>query len=130
MAADTVEAVQKAFYDWLSGGSVGAPVFDEVPDNQFPPVVIIDRIDTTYTGTKTEPAEQHSIEIVSVTQGKSKKSLRGIMAKVKNRLHGAAMPITGATIGRPVFDGSDEDTLDDGKTHIGRQRFIVDAEPV
>lgn len=126
---DTVEGVQKAFYTALNGNLGGVPVYDHVPDGTPPPVVIIDQIQSLDWSTKDSPGEQHTVEIVSVVQAKSRKVLRAIMTDVKDALVDQAITATGVVISNPVFESSDEETIGDGLTYIGRQRFSVFAEP-
>lgn len=126
---DTVEGVQKAFYTALNGNLAGVPVYDHVPDGTPPPVVIIDQIQSLDWSTKDSPGEQHTVEVVTVVQTKSRKALRTIMSDVKDALVDQVISSTGVTISRPTFESSDEEALGDGLTHIGRQRFGVFAEP-
>ena len=75
-------ALEKAVYDRLSEQVTLATVFQHVPENTPPPVVIISDVDFENEGDKTTPLFRFNINIVSLVQGPGRKPLGPLQAEV------------------------------------------------
>jgi hypothetical protein len=124
-------AVQNAIYDALNVPAVTslAPVYQHVPDNAQPPLVIIDDLTQEPDGGKDGGLDRCTIDIVTVWRSSRRADLYGLMAAVRNAVEGASLPQTEAVMSAPIFESADDDLGDDGVTYIGTQRFSLWAQP-
>jgi len=127
---DLASAVQQALYDALSAGLTLARVYQHVPENTPPPVVIIgeDDIDPTLGG-KGERFERHEVRIITVVRGPAKLPLRALQEEVRGTLDGQPISAAGAILSDPVMLTVSDQMLEDGQTYYGEQRFLIFAEP-
>jgi hypothetical protein len=128
--ADLVTATKAAVFARLTG-QVGAPVFDHVPDEQLPPVVVIDRIDTAEVPVKGDNGLLDvSVLIQVVAQGRSRDPFRAIMWSVRQRLQNWTPAGTASALfGEARVISSGETTLADGLTHIGDLSIQLFVQP-
>ena len=81
-ATDFQGAVEKAVYDRLTAQVSGAGVWQNVPDNTAPPVVIISDVDFENEGDKDAPLLRFSVTVTSIVSGRSRKPLNALQAQV------------------------------------------------
>jgi uncharacterized protein DUF3168 len=124
-------AAQKAIYGALSVPAVTnlSPVFQHVPDKQQPPVTIIGDLTATPAGGKDGGLDRIEFELISLVRAPSRTPLYSLMAAQRSVIEGQMLEAEGALLSAPVFEGSDDDLLDDGKTYLGTQRFSLFAQP-
>jgi hypothetical protein len=127
---DLALAVQEGVYGALTAGVTLGQVFQHVPENTPPPVVIIgeDDVDPTIGG-KGERFERHELTILTVVQGPGKRPLRLLQEQVRAALDNRPITAAGANLSDPVFLSVTDQLLADGLTYYGEQRFLIFAEP-
>lgn len=79
-------ALEKALYDRLTAQVSGAAVFQHVPENQAPPVVIVGDVDFEDEGDKDGQLLRFSVQIVSIVAGPGRKPLNALQAQVRAAL--------------------------------------------
>jgi len=126
------DAVEVGAYQLLTGTAgtlgpiVGAPVFQHVPQDTWPPVVIIGDIEAEPFGAKGDPDRRCSLQIVTVTDGEARKPLLDLQAQVEARLEGARLDIDGWRLAF-TFEGASATMSGDGDGYVGNSRFEVFA---
>lgn len=122
-AGDAIEAVAFAK---LTAGEIGAPVYQHVPQDEPPPVVIVGDIDVDAEplGGKGDNDERVTLTVVTILQGEARKPLLAIQGKIKTTLNNRSFSHGGWTL-HFLFAGSDGGLLDDGETYVGNSRFTV-----
>lgn len=128
---DLLTATQDAVYAALNVSPVTniAPVYQHVPDNRQPPIVIIDDITSEADGSKDGSLDRITINIITVRREPRRAALYELMGAVRTALDGVAITATGALLTPPVFESSEDTLADDGVTYIGTQRFALWAQP-
>ena len=83
-------AVEKVSYNLLSdGNNIGAAVFQHVPQDTLPPVIIIGDIDVQTLALKDDPDRRISLTILTVTEAEERKSMLDLQDAIESRLDGA-----------------------------------------
>lgn len=104
-------------------------LFQHVPQDTQPPLVVISDISSEEVGAKSDPWERHTVEIISEYRGPARKHLYAIMGQIMALVDGAAIAQPpGISLTVPEFEGSEDGLLEDGQTYQGRQRFVLFAE--
>lgn len=87
-SADLAQALEQALYDRLTAIVTLVNVFQHVPDNRPPPVVIIGDMNVEeVAGAKVAPSlERIEFDIISLVHGPSRKPLNALQREVKNAL--------------------------------------------
>lgn len=80
-------ALEQAVFDRLCQTVNLAKVFQNVPDNELPPVVIIGDIDFEDEGDKGGPLFRYSIQMMAIVSGKSRRVLNKVDAQVHAALN-------------------------------------------
>lgn len=80
-------ALEKAIYDRLTDEVTLGTVFQHVPENTPPPVVIISDVDFENQGDKLGTLMLFTVNIVSLVQGPGRKPLAALQAEVFAALH-------------------------------------------
>ena len=113
-----------------------APVFQHVPENTPPPVVIIGDITSENQGTKESPLMLFTVAIVTVTKGHEREPLNLLQGQIHEALFGWKPPASGGAAFGDVMLGSSSGHLiatDDGSpVYYGEQSFsqyVFDADP-
>lgn len=75
-------ALEKAIFDRLTDQITLGSVFQHVPENQAPPVVIISEADFDNEGEKSGVLVRFTVNIVSLVQGPGRKALNALQAEV------------------------------------------------
>lgn len=75
-------ALEKAVFDRLTENVTLGQVFQHVPENTPPPVVIISDVDFENEGDKGTPLFRYTINVVSLVQGPGRKPLGPLQAEV------------------------------------------------
>lgn len=84
---DYQAAVAKALYDRLAAEVSLADVFQHVPEDTPPPVVIVGDVSFEDIGTKDAPLFRFDISIVSVVAGPGRKPLDAVQAQVNEAIN-------------------------------------------
>jgi hypothetical protein len=125
-------ATQEAVFDALSAAIVMplAAVYQHVPENTQPPVVIIGELTAGQEGGKGDDFERHTLEIVTIFRGPGRKGLYEIMQLVKATLHQQQLASpSGSLLSRPHLTSASDELLEDGLSYYGRQTFELFAQP-
>jgi hypothetical protein len=122
---NAVSAVEAVAYAELTTAVTLGSVYQHVPENTPPPVVIIADMEAAPLGTKaSDPDRSINLNIVSVIQGKARKPLLDLQAEIETALDGLRATPTGWTL-KFSFLSSDGVLMDDGQTYVGNSRFNV-----
>ncbi len=122
---------QTAIYNALNVPAVTAlaPVFQHVPYNQVPPMIIIGRISAEPMGGKGGGLDRLTCEVISQDRSPNREKLYAMMGAIRTALDGVTLTSAAALLTSPTFEGSDDDLADDGETYFGSQRFVTIAQP-
>lgn len=124
--ADLQNALEKAIYDRLVATITLASVGQEFKENTGPPLVIMGQISSEDIGTKDDPMDQYTVDIITEVKDKGRRGLTLLQRQVADAL-GRWKPAETADV---IFDqlvpqGSNGVPEEDGKTYIGSQTFVV-----
>jgi hypothetical protein len=125
-ATDAIEAVAFAA---LTAGVTLAPVYQHVPEDTPPPVVIVADIDEDAEPLSSKDGAgdmQARLRVVTVFQGHERKPLTAISGQVRQALDGLRQTIDQWDL-TFVFTGRDGSMLEDGETYVGNNNFTVFA---
>ena len=120
--------LQTAIYSALSGDSnltstLGASVFDEVPDqSSYPFVALVEETVVEYD-TKDLDGASHTINIHVWSKYKGAKQTKQIMDRIHTLLHDSSLSVSGFNLIRMQFEFSDIMRDPDGVTRHGVMRF-------
>jgi hypothetical protein len=123
-AEDAVEAAAFAALN-VSAITTLLPVFQHVPENTNPPVLIVGSMDsdTNDIATKDGDDEHINITITAVVTAEERRPLRAIKRKVKELLNGHVVNGTDWTICF-TYSGADSVLLaDNGQDYVGNFHF-------
>lgn len=134
MATDPTAAIGAAVFARLSSPAITyvegsqtitVPVYQRVPDELLPAVIVVDGIDLQASETKDATPRRVSINIVTVYRGRSKASAQAIIGAIFNRLEGQTLTVSGFSVGdcRLQFSGVGEESTEANLVHVGRQTF-------
>lgn len=120
--------LQTAIYSALSGDSnltstLGASVFDEVPDQSSYPFVALGEETVVEYDTKDLDGASHTINIHVWSQYKGAKETKQIMDRIHTLLHDSSLSVSGFNLIRMQFEFSDIMRDPDGVTRHGVMRF-------
>lgn len=123
------DAVEKGSYALLTAdiediAPIGVPVYQDVPDDTPPPVIILGDIDAAPLGDKDDIDQLVTLEIVTVTAGDERKPLLGLQGRIKDRLRGAVTEVEGWRLAFTFLDGRAEMTPD-ASGYVGLQKFEI-----
>ena len=129
---DLTTATQDAVFDVLDSPAMTAlaKVFQHVPENTQPPIVVVGDITVEPVGGKDGGLDRMTISVVTLYRGPKRARLYQMQAKVRDLLEGQALPPqVGVALSAPEFVSSDDEILEDGITYLGTQRFALFAQP-
>tara|TARA_R110000868_G_scaffold111222_10_gene300468 strand:+ start:357 stop:746 length:390 start_codon:yes stop_codon:yes gene_type:complete len=119
------DAAEKASYALLTdGGDIGAPVFQHVPEDTAPPVIIIGDIEAIPIGGKGDPDRRLTLTIVTVTAAEERKPLLDLMNAIETRLDNARTTESGWELSF-TFLGSSAALTPEGDGYVGENRFDI-----
>jgi hypothetical protein len=123
--SNAISAVEADAYAALVAGVTLATVYQHVPQDTPPPVVIVADMEAERLGTKEgDPDRSIILSIVCVVEGKARKPLLDLQAEVETVLDGRRATPAGWTL-KFSFQSSDGALLEDGQTYVGTSRFSV-----
>jgi hypothetical protein len=118
-------AVEKVSYNLLSdGNNIGAAVFQHVPQDTLPPVIIIGDIDVQPLALKDDPDRRISLTILTVTEAEERKSMLDLQDAIESRLDGARISHDGWIIAF-TQTGCDAVLTPEGDGYIGTNSFTI-----
>jgi|TARA_R100000084_G_C4652569_1_gene150756 hypothetical protein len=120
--------LQTAVYSALSGDSnltstLGASVFDEVPDQSSFPFVALGEETVVPYDTFDLDGASHTLNIHIWSQYKGAKQTKQIMDRIHTLLHDSSLSVSGFNLIRMQFEFSDIMRDPDGVTRHGVMRF-------
>jgi hypothetical protein len=126
--SDHSKELQKTIFDSLSGdnnltSTLGAAVYDFVPDSSAFPYVKIGEETSIDNGTKTLQGNEHTLVIHSFSRYRGSKQIKEIMSRIYALLHESSLSVSGASLVNLRFEFSDVIKENDGLTSHGLQRF-------
>jgi hypothetical protein len=125
--ASAKDAVELAAYQLLTAGApIGAAVFQDVPQDTAPPVIIVGDMESSGIGGKDDPDRVVSLEVVTVTSGDERKPCLDLQEKIETRLDGAKVAIVGWELTFRFVDDNAALTPD-ATGYVGLQKFEIMA---
>ena len=120
--------LQKTIFDSLSGdnnltSTLGATVYDYVPDSSSFPYVKLGEETAIDNGTKSLQGNEHTLVIHSFSRYRGSKQIKEIMSRIYALLHESSLSVSGASLVNLRFVFSDVIKENDGLTSHGLQRF-------
>lgn len=120
--------LQKTIFDVLNGDSnltstLGASVYDFVPDSTAFPYVKLGEETAIDNGTKSLQGNEHTLVIHSFSRYRGSKQIKEIMSRIYALLHESSLSVSGASLVNLRFEFSDVIKENDGLTSHGLQRF-------
>lgn len=120
-------AVEKVSYDLLSeGGNIGAAVFQHVPQDTPPPVIIIGDLEVQPLALKDDPDRRVSLTVLTVTEAEERKSMLELQEQIESRMDGARIEHDGWILAFTQSDSSAALTPE-GDGYIGTNSFTIMA---
>jgi len=128
---DFQSAVEKVIFDRLSTQVAGAPIFQHVPENKAPPVVIVGDVTIDDEGEKDAALLRFEVSIVCVVQGPGRKPLNALQAQVRAALDrwrpGATLAVQFGEV-RIVATSGQEIQAAQGPVYYGQQSAVLYAQ--
>lgn len=130
MTIDLLTATQDALFAALNVSAVTAhaPVFQHVPEDQQPPMVIVGDMEASPSDVW-KGAEDHDVEIYTVFRGKGRRGVLTLMHAVRVALQAADLAVAGVEFEKPDWQSSSTGAADDGVTYAGNQVFRITVQP-
>lgn len=116
-------AVEAAVFEALNG-NLTVPVYQHVPEDTPPPVVIIGDIEASPLETKGDSDRQVSLTITTVIQAEQRKPVLDIQEEIVAALDGASL-VKDAWQVRPFLESEDAVLLPDGAHYVGTSRYTI-----
>ena len=121
-------ALQTTLYSTLKGDSnlpstLGAGVYDEVPEDSAFPYITMGEISATDYGVKDADGSDNTVNIHVWSQYKGAKQAKDIMDRVHTLLHNSSLSVSGFNLVNLRFEFSDILRDPDGVTRHGVMRF-------
>jgi hypothetical protein len=127
---DFAQALDAAVFARLEPAVTLATVYQHVPQDTPPPVVIIGDSSEGEALDKDGNLVPCEFEIVSVVRGAAREPLNAVQAEVRTALHGWVPGVVDGVLFGDVRQVSrDAQLLPDGEHYYGTQRFAVLAQP-
>lgn len=126
-------AVELAIYDRLHLRVRGAQIFQNVPDNTPPPVVIIGDVDWADEGDKDGQLLLFNVVLTTIVAGRSRKPLNALQAQSHAALHRWTPPATSLVRFGEIVIGSasgQEVQAPGGPVYFGNQQATLYVQPV
>lgn len=121
------DAVERAAYQLLTDGEpIGAAVFQDVPQDTPPPVIIIGDMESAGIGGRDDEDRIVSLEVVTVTAGDERKPCLMLQDKIEARLDQAKVDLNGWSLTFRWVDDSAALTPD-ATGYVGLQKFEIMA---
>lgn len=125
------DALEQATYDLLTGATggrriEGAKVYQHVPEDTPPPVVIIGDMEEEPLGAKKDPDRKISLSIATVTNGEERQPILAIQWQVENLLDSAEVSVEGWTLSFTYLSAS-ANLTGEGDGYVGFSLFEVFA---
>jgi len=122
--SDLQQALEKALFDRLTAAVTLATVFQHVPENHAPPVVIIADMNVDDQGSKDAPLDRFEFEIVAVVHGPARAPLNALQAEIRAALdRWQPAPAGAVTFGAVSFLTGSGNLLPEEIIYYGTQRF-------
>tara|TARA_R100001510_G_C7644566_1_gene201981 strand:- start:361 stop:762 length:402 start_codon:yes stop_codon:yes gene_type:complete len=121
-------ALQSTIYSTLSGDStltstLGASVFDDVPESTSFPYVVLGEDNIQEFGTKDVDGTDTTLTLHIWSEYKGSKETKEIMDRIHDLLHDSSLSVSGFNLINLRFEFSDIMRDPDGKTRHGVMRF-------
>ena len=121
-------ALQSTIYSTLSGDStltstLGASVFDDVPESTSFPYVVLGEDNIQESGTKDVDGTDTTLTLHIWSEYKGSKETKEIMDRIHDLLHDSSLSVSGFNLINLRFEFSDIMRDPDGKTRHGVMRF-------
>lgn len=120
--SDPIDITESVAFAQLAAAIVGAAVFQDVPFNTPPPVVIVGDIAGSHLGGKGDVDMRGSLSIEAITEGQERKPNSDLCAQVRAILGDRDFAQDGFTIS---FDAGSSTVVlaGDGQTYVGTTAF-------
>lgn len=112
-------AAEGAAFDLLTAGVTLAPIYQDVPEDLPPPVVILGEISAQpFTDDPDDPDRRLTLTITTVTAGEERQPCTDIQDQVEAALHGARVERDGWALAFRSL-GSDAALIGDSTGYVG-----------
>lgn len=127
LAAAVLARLSSPAITYTEGGTNSVPVYQRVPDELLPAVIVVDGVSLGPNETKGGNDRRALVDIVTVYRGRSKASAQAIIGAVFGRLEGEKLTVTGFTVGECRLQSSavGEEATEANLVHVGRQTFEI-----
>lgn len=126
---DFAQALEKVLFDRLDGQVTLADVYQHVPQDKPPPVVIIGDLQADQAGAKGDDFQAFEFEIVSIVAATARKPLLALQEQVKGALINWTPPEeSGVRFSDVMHLNTSGELMPDGEHYFGVQRWRVFAE--
>jgi hypothetical protein len=123
---DLASALETAVFTRLTAQVTLGAVYQHVPEDTPPPVVIIADFFPEQSGGKGDEFERFEFDIVQVIRGAARKPLHALQSEVKSALHlWKPADASGISIGEVQHLNSTAQLLPDGQNYYGSMRFLT-----
>ncbi|MBB5684293.1 tail completion protein gp17 [Sphingobium boeckii] len=126
--SEAMDAIEIGVFTELTAAAIGIPIYQHVPEDTAPPVIIIGDLDSDDSiSTKDDDLDEAiELEITTVMQTQQRKPVLITQARIKAALNGKAIMMPGFTI-RPLWVSQSAVLLPDGENYVGTSRFRIMA---
>ncbi|QUT04841.1 hypothetical protein KFK14_17665 [Sphingobium phenoxybenzoativorans] len=126
-----MDALEKVTFELLTGvrGSIaisGASVFENVPEDTLPPVVIIGDMEAVPLGEKGDPDRKIALTILVVTDGEERKPVLGFLQQIESILSDVSEALAPWTL-TFTFATSTATLTPEGDGYVGTSIFDIFA---
>jgi hypothetical protein len=121
---DAKSATEATLYGELADAITGATVFQDVPEDEPYPLVVIGDMRSTPLAAKDDPDRRITVEIVSIVSAEERAPLLELQRQVEAILDGKTFAADGWTLAVSL---EDDDALlaEDGSSYVGTSTFQV-----
>lgn len=128
---DLAAATQSAVFAALNVSSVTsiASLYQHVPEDTPPPLVVIDDISMTPIGGKDGGLDRATVTIITEVRKPKRTALFALQSAVRGAVEYVPLSATGALFSLPEQTAQDAKLLDDGQTYQGTQTFEIFVQP-
>lgn len=124
--------MQKALYGSLTSSSglmaLVTGIYDHVPQDTVFPYVVLEGMESFDRSNRVTTLTEIRMAIVVYSRERGSKTALAIMASIKERLHRAALSVSGYTLHSFCFSSSQLQHLADGLTYRGKMEFMAVVE--
>lgn len=124
--AEPKDLAETEAYSVLAAGISGATVYQDVPENEPPPLVVLGDSSSLPIGGKGDPDEKVTINVVTLVSAEEKAPLTALQGQIKTLLREHKATVSGFTL-HFTFESDDAQLHENGVHYVGTSTFSVFA---